>query len=273
MAAPAYIRTARQPVDEAGHSSDLATDRTNSVHRPAVYLRMAKRAAGDSRIAVAYLRVSTSRQELGPEAQRSAIEAHAAREGIRIVAWHADRGVSGAAPIEARPGLLAALAALGEHRAGVLVVAKRDRLARDVVVAALVEREAAKAGACVVSADGAGNGSTPADQFMRSMLDAASAYERALIRARTKAALAAKRARGEHVAGLVPYGHRLADDGVHLEPHADEQATIAIVRELASAGLSQRAIVSRLAELGVVGRTGRPLQRTQVLRLLERRAA
>ncbi len=84
-----------------------------------------------------------------------------------------------------------------------LVIAKRDRLARDVAVrdderAAKVRREGP-------GADGTANGDSPADAFMRTMLDGAAAYERALIRARTKAALAAKRARGER-AGAVPYG-------------------------------------------------------------------
>jgi DNA invertase Pin-like site-specific DNA recombinase len=42
------------------------------------------------------------------------------------------------------------------------------------------------------------------------IMDAAAAYERALIRARTKAALAAKRARGER-SGEVPYGFRAVE--------------------------------------------------------------
>src|ERR1019366_5979320 len=97
------------------------------------------------------------------------------------------------------------LAALREHGAGVLVVAKRDRIARDVVLTAGVEREAGRLGARVTSAAGEGNGSSPADGFMRTVIDGAAEYERALIRARTKAALAAKKAKGECV-GQVPYG-------------------------------------------------------------------
>jgi hypothetical protein len=78
--------------------------------------------------AVAYLRVSTEDQQLGPEAQRAAIEAWAAREGVQVVAWHLDQGVSGGADVEDRPGLVAALRV---ERAGILLVAKRDRLARE----------------------------------------------------------------------------------------------------------------------------------------------
>src|SRR4051812_41386352 len=105
---------------------------------------MAKRARqGDSKVAIGYIRVSTTRQELGPEAQRASIEAWAAQRGVRIASWHEDRGVSGSAPIEARPGLLAAITAVREHRAGTLAVARRDRLARDIVVARLTERAVA----------------------------------------------------------------------------------------------------------------------------------
>jgi hypothetical protein len=77
------------------------------------------------------------------EAQRPSIEAWAAREGVSVVAWHVDAGVSSVTAIDGRPALLAALASLREHGPGVLVVAKRDRIARDVVLTAGGERAAA----------------------------------------------------------------------------------------------------------------------------------
>jgi len=175
-------------------------------------------------VAIGYVRVSTDEQRLGSEAQRASIEAWAAREGVSVVAWHVDEGVSGATPIERRPALAAALATLREHCAGVLVVAKRDRVARDVVVASMVERAATSAGARLVSADGTGNGDTPADAFMRTAVDGAAAYERGLIRARTTAALAAKRAKGERT-GSVPFGCRLAADGVRV-PTSGSRASL-----------------------------------------------
>jgi DNA invertase Pin-like site-specific DNA recombinase len=116
---------------------------------------------GHLRIAVAYLRASTDEQHLSPEAQRACIRGWAVSEGTQVAAWCADRGVCSVAPIENRPALRAALAALGTHRAGLLVVAKRDRIARDVVLAAEVERAAAHAGARLVSATGEGNGDPP----------------------------------------------------------------------------------------------------------------
>lgn len=220
---------------------------------------------GNPLAAIGYLRVSTDDQKLGAEAQRAAIEAWAAREGVSVVAWHVDAGISGRSDIADRPALIAALAELRAVRAGVLVVAKRDRLARDVLVAATIERAAAACGAKVLSAEGTGNGDSAADAFMRTILDGAAAYERALIRARTVAALQAKRARGER-AGEVPFGFS-ADAAGMLSPNAAELAVVAIVRELRAAGMPLRAIVTELAKREVASRSGRPLQLTQVARI------
>lgn len=225
--------------------------------------------AGDPSIAVAYLRVSTDEQRLGPEAQRSAIEQWATGVGVVVCGWHADHGVSGANEVAQRPALIDALAGLRAAGAGLLVVARRDRLARDVLVAAAVERLAAQAGARVVSADGLANGDDPASQFMRRINDATSEYERALIAGRTRAALAVKRARGEST-GVPPFGSRLGADGKTLEPDQSEQSTIASIAAMRSAGASVRAIVASLAAAGVVARTGRPLAIAQVHRIVAR---
>jgi len=218
--------------------------------------------------AIAYLRASTAEQNLSPAAQREAIEAWALARGVEILEWHADHGVSGAAPLDKRPALLEALAGVSEHKACALVVAKRDRLARDTMTAAMVERLAGKAGAVVVSAAGEGEGDTPEALLMRRMIDAFAEYERAVIASRTRAALATKRARGERV-GEVPYGYRLAADGVHLVEHESEQHVIEGVRELRAAGLSLRAIAAELAKRGLLNRRGRPFAHQSVAKILE----
>ena len=224
-------------------------------------------AANPARV-VGYVRVSTEEQRNGPEAQREALAAWCARNGAELVAVLEDRGVSGGAALDRRPGLLAALEALEEHGAGRLLVAKRDRLARDVMVAAMVERMAARVGAVVVAADGAGDGEGPEAMLMRRMVDAFAEYERALIRARTRAALASKRARGERT-GCVPMGSRVAADGVHLEADPAEAEALALVRELRAEGLSIRAIAGALDARGVPARGGR-WHPTTVARLLRR---
>jgi DNA invertase Pin-like site-specific DNA recombinase len=125
-----------------------------------------RKVPGHSRIAVAYLRASTDEQRLSPEAQRACIQAWAARERARVAAWYADIGVASIAPVADRPALRAALLSLvTTHRACLLVVARRDRIARDVELAAEIERAVTRAGARLVSAVGEGNGDSPADAF------------------------------------------------------------------------------------------------------------
>jgi site-specific DNA recombinase len=147
-------------------------------------------------------------------------------------------------------------------------VAKRDRVARDVLVSAMAEHLVRLRGAVITSAgNGAENGDSPEAQLLRAMIDAFAQFERALIRQRTKAALDAKRARGERT-GSVPWGKRLTSDGVTLEPHPSEQAVIQRARELQGAGFSQRAIVRTLAPDGVRSRAGGTLGLSQVQRWL-----
>jgi DNA invertase Pin-like site-specific DNA recombinase len=135
---------------------------------------------------VAYLRVSTEgqgRSGLGLEAQRAAVEAHAATTGGRIVSEFVE--VESGRKRD-RPQLAAALAACRTGRA-TLVIAKLDRLARNVAfVSNLME-----SGVEFVAAD------MPAVNRLTVHILAAVAEEEArMISARTRAALAAAKARG-----------------------------------------------------------------------------
>jgi DNA invertase Pin-like site-specific DNA recombinase len=224
--------------------------------------------ANDPRLAIGYIRVSTDTQELGPEAQRAALTAWASTAGVHLVEVFVDVGVSGAAPLEERDGLLAALAALKTRRAGVLVAAKRDRLARDVMVSTIIERAVVRSGARVLTADGMSDAVGPEGALLRSILDSFSAYEREVIRARTRAALAVKRGRGEKTGGDVPYGYRVEQG--KLIRRDDEQATIALMTTLADRGRSQEKIAADLRNRGVVARCGRPFGKTQIARILRR---
>jgi DNA invertase Pin-like site-specific DNA recombinase len=211
--------------------------------------------------AIAYLRVSTDaeRQELGLKAQRAAIGAWARAAGVRVLAWRVET-VSGGAPLDERPRLLRALAEVEAKRTNYLVVQRLDRLSRDPLPMLLVQRELEGHRAELVCAVGGGTGTDPTAELLRTILAAVGQFERRMIGARTKAALAVKRARGEALGrpGLERYGFRRGEDG-RLVEEPEEQAVIRRARELYSAEeRSIRSVASQLAEEGLVNRAGRP---------------
>src|SRR5215470_13793081 len=134
---------------------------------------------------IGYRRVSSreqGRSGLGLEAQTAAVEAYAAARGAQILAWYEDMQ-SGAD--RTRPGLECALAACRQHGAK-LIVAKLDRLSRDVeVIAGLMNRVDF---GCADMPD--------ADRFQLHVYAALAEQERKAIGQRTRAALAAAKRRG-----------------------------------------------------------------------------
>jgi site-specific DNA recombinase len=223
-----------------------------------------------ARRGIGYVRVSTDQQAgsgLGLDAQRHAIQQAAERGHIALAAVYEDAGISGAKDIADRPGLLDAVNAL--KRGDVLLIAKRDRLGRDVVAVALIERLIARKGARVLSAAGEGTDSDdPTAMLMRRIVDAFGEYERLLIGARTRAALRAKRAQGLRV-GNVPFGYTLGDDREALVPCVEEQAVLVAIRLLRGEGRSLRAVASALNEQGLRTRFGTTWRHEYVANLLK----
>lgn len=207
--------------------------------------------------AIGYRRVSTAEQAgsgLGLDAQQDAIAGAAQRLELALAETFTDAGLSGGLPLEQRPGLLAAIDGL--RRGDVLIVAKRDRLGRDVLNVAMLERLTERKGARIVSAAGEGTDTNdPTSRLMRQIVDCFAEYERAIIRARTRAALAVKKARGERVGGI-PFGYQLAAGGRLLEAHPEEQRALAVIRELQAAGYTYTAIAHELNRQGFRSRTG-----------------
>jgi len=135
---------------------------------------------------VSYLRVSTAQQGasgLGLEAQREAIDRHVRGAGGVLLSEHIE--------IESgkrndRPEIAAAIAAARAKRA-TLIIAKLDRLARNVAfISGLME-----SGVEFIAAD-----MPLANRLTVHVLAAVAEHEREQISARTKAALAAAKARG-----------------------------------------------------------------------------
>lgn len=219
-----------------------------------------------------YIRVSTDEQHLGPEAQAAACQQYANRLGMTVVETFRDIGVSGAAPLHECPGLQSAVDSLKALDAGVLLVAKRDRLARDVMKVGMVTQRVESAGAIVVSADGVPESNEPTAVLMRQIIDAFSQFERSLIISRTTAALATKKVKGE-VTGNIPLGfvrdgNKLVVDEAGRAQHREVKAR---VQALLAEGKTYQNVVDLFAAEKVAYLNFTEWKfRSQVARVLER---
>jgi DNA invertase Pin-like site-specific DNA recombinase len=163
---------------------------------------------------VIYRRVSTTEQAdsgLGLDAQLESIEKFVEARGWTVVASYQDEGVSGTADADGRPGLAAALADIDERRAATLVVAKTDRLARDLHMLLGLLKHVDAAEASVVAVDGTIDTTTPMGKCMTSVAGAFAALERDLIAARTREALAAKKRAGDRLGRPVQLGAEIRE--------------------------------------------------------------
>lgn len=216
---------------------------------------------------IAYIRVSTAaqgRSGLGIEAQRAALARFAEAEGFEIVAEHVETETGkGADALDRRPELRDALAAARRLRCPV-VVAKLDRLSRDV---AFVSGLMAQRVPFIVAELGA-----DADPFMLHLYAAISEKERALISARTRDALAAAKARGTTLGNP-----RLAEvRGKGAAANAAAAARFAanvlpVIREVQASGVkSLRGIADALNARGIATARGGKWTAVQIGSILRR---
>jgi len=219
--------------------------------------------------AVAYLRVSTHRQGrsgLGVEAQREAIRRFAEAEGIEILGEHVEVETGkGSDALDRRPILAQALAQAHQRRCPI-IVAKLDRLSRDVsFIAGLMAQKVP----FVVAELG-----TDADPFMLHLYAAMAEKERSLISQRTKAALAAKKAQGVKL-GNPNYAASVGKARAAIVANADQFATsvLPIVEGIQASGVvALDRIAAALNARGVHTRRGGKWHASTVRNLLLRTA-
>lgn len=222
---------------------------------------------------VSYIRVSTQRQGasgLGLEGQRAAVEAFCRENGCNLLAEY--REVESGCKSD-RPILRQALSRARTAKAA-LLIAKLDRLARNVAFIANLMEAGVEFRACDLP---------QANRLTVHIMAAVGEAEARAISERTKAALAAYKARGGRlgasnpscrslthalrVKGAVASGRRNAA----LAREANAEAT-AIARDLRCQGTALRAMAAELDARGIPTRTGKPWSHVQVLRLLRRLA-
>lgn len=215
---------------------------------------------------IVYLRVSTERQGrsgLGMEAQRVAVRDYLAGTGCeQIVEFvEVESGTR-----RDRPQLAAALAATRLHRA-VLVIAKLDRLSRDAGFLIGLQKAGVRFIACDMPS---------ASEMVVGIMAVVAQAEREMISQRTKAALAAAKARGTVLGGFRGYVGT-ADDlnrarAVHAA-QADERATdlASTITALQASGItSLGAIAAALNARRITASRGGSWSAVQVRRVLQR---
>jgi DNA invertase Pin-like site-specific DNA recombinase len=208
--------------------------------------------------AVSYIRVSTQEQKhsgLGLEAQTAALARFAEAEGFTFAESFSEAySGKGADALDRRPQLAAALAAARKLKAPI-IVAKLDRLSRDVhFISGLMSHRTP----FIVAELGA-----DADPFMLHLYAALAEKERRLISQRTKDALAAKKAQGVKLGGLNAKGVRNRD-----EAKARAEALRPTFVELA--GMSANAIAAELNARNVATPSGGRWHALTVIRVQRR---
>ncbi|AWM88271.1 recombinase family protein [Microvirga sp. 17 mud 1-3] len=220
--------------------------------------------------AVAYIRVSTAKQGksgLGMDAQREAIERFTAAEGIEVAAIFTEVETGkGSDALDRRPELAKALATARKLKAPV-IVAKLDRLSRDVHFISGLMAQRVPFLVAELGAD--------TDPFVLHLYAALAEKERALIASRTKAALQAKKAAGTKLGNRKNLGEAQKLGAAANAQAADAFAAnvLPIVRSIEAAGVtSLRRIADALNARGVQTPRGGQWHAKSVGRLMERAA-
>lgn len=221
---------------------------------------------------VAYLRVSTDKQGrsgLGIEAQASTVAAHVRLSGCELIATYTEIETGTKDRLGNRPELRKAIAHAKRCK-GTLVVAKLDRLSRSVAVTSALHQS----GVDFVCVD-----NPSANRLTVQILAAVAEAEARAISERTKAALAAYKARGGLLGGSLPQCRNLSPEARMkgttaaatcrnrraIEAYAD---LVEDLRALRSSGISLRGIAEHLNRRGETTRSGKPWNATQVSRVL-----
>src|SRR4029077_12898578 len=113
--------------------------------------------------------------------QRAAIRGFAERAGFAVVAWFSDPAVSGADPIETRPGFSALLDRIENNGVRTVIVEDASRFARDLVAQELGVLMLIKRGMRVITASGGDltEATDPSRIMMRQIAGSFAQYEKA----------------------------------------------------------------------------------------------
>ncbi len=217
--------------------------------------------------AIVYTRVSKGEEgkhSLGLEAQLQYVEEFCKAESITIISRYEETETGkGFDALDRRPVLAKALAHAKKEGAS-LIVAKLDRLSRNVAfISALMETKVS----FIVAQLG-----RDADAFMLHLYAALSEKEREMISARTKAALGALKARGIKLGNQTNLDEARATSNAtnRREATAFADNVLPMVKQLRDKGETLPAIAEKLNSLGVKTRRGGKWHASTVVNILKR---
>ncbi|TGP59547.1 recombinase family protein [Mesorhizobium sp. M2D.F.Ca.ET.225.01.1.1] len=217
--------------------------------------------------AVAYLRTSSRTNVDGDSAprQRQAIGEYARGHGIEVVREFHDAAVSGADPIDTRPGFQALLEYLAGNGARVILIENASRFARDLAVQLAGHKLLQRLGYELIPVDAPNHftDDTPTAAMVRQILGAVSEFEKAQLVAKLRGARdRASKAAGRRVEGN--HGYRVSSPDLIREAKR-------LARKSPKTGSrrSLREIAAELAKLGHVTASGQPFSASQVQRLID----
>jgi site-specific DNA recombinase len=206
--------------------------------------------------AIGYVRVSTEKQAdfgVSLEAQAEKVRAMAVVQGTELGEVIIDAGES--AKSLNRPGMARLMSLVDAGAVDTVIIAKLDRLTRSVADLAELLKRFEKRGVSLVSVADSLDTRSAAGRLVLNIMVSVSQWEREAIGERTRDAMHHKRANGECV-GTVPFGYRLAADGLHLETDPAEQGILSRIRELKTACYTTRRIADELNRQGFTTRRG-----------------
>jgi DNA invertase Pin-like site-specific DNA recombinase len=211
--------------------------------------------------AIAYFRTSSA-TNVGADKdslarQRTAVAAYAKANKITIVAEFYDAAVSGADPIEARPGFLEMLGRITGNGVRCILVETANRFARDLIVQETGWRFLQAKGIELIAVDSpdAFLIDTPTAVLIRQILGAVSQFEKASLVAKLKVARVRKRQQTGKCEGRKGYAET-------------DPELVNDVRNMRRCGQRLEQIATTLQAQGKLNSVGRRFAPTQIARML-----
>ena len=223
--------------------------------------------------AVAYLRVSTENQaqedRFGLSAQREDIERYAKQNNIEITKYYIESGVSGS-KID-RPELNKLLSDSENKTFNAVIIAKLDRVARDLMAQLFIEKELLKNDIEIISVAEPMRAEDATGQLFRHIIGAFAQFERARINERMTSGRIQKAKTGNYSGGRPALGYIADKNNKSLAVNPKKTETIKLVFELREQGYSFQQIADKLNSMRHTTALNKPFSKVQVKRIYDRK--